>query len=175
MNLSLPPLPFWQARSFYAQLLLAASVLLNTLGVDLMGFLAATGFGATPDEVVARGVSIWQALAPLGFGLWAWFERRAPNYRLVIGAGHTTGLRMLGGLFIIGVLASAVPALAAQDCAPGDRALRLLDEKYGETLQATAIAGRGFLQRDQGHGTAPRLQGLCGRVRPDRGTARLVL
>lgn len=96
MNLSLPPLPFWHARSFYAQLLLAASVFLNMLGIDLMAFLGAIGFGTTPDEVIARGVGVGQALAPIAFGLWAWFERRAPNYRLVLGPGEDSGLRMLG-------------------------------------------------------------------------------
>ena len=99
MNLSLHPLPVWKERSFYAQLLLAASVLLNSAGIDLMAWLAASGFGATPDEVIDRGVSVWQALAPILFGLWAWNERRAPNYRLVIGGAQV--IRGLLGVFAL--------------------------------------------------------------------------
>ena len=36
------------------------------------------GLGNTPDGVVDKIMT----LAPLAFGLWAWWERRAPNYRL---------------------------------------------------------------------------------------------
>lgn len=82
----LPPLFAPMARSFWAQLLLFASVALNTAGVDLFGLLADMGLGRTPDEVVANGdrvVSAWQQLAPLIFGVWAWLERKAPKYRLV--------------------------------------------------------------------------------------------
>ena len=86
MNISLPILPVWQARSFYAQLLLAASVALNFMGVDLFAVLAAMGLGASPDAVIANGervVSAWQQIAPLVFGVWAWLERRAPNFQVV--------------------------------------------------------------------------------------------
>lgn len=144
MNLSLPPLPFWQARSFYAQLLLAASVLLNSAGIDLMAILKSAGFGATPDEVIARGVSIWQALAPIVFGLWAWFERRAPNYRLTLGTGGASGptLRFLGALGLLALMVQAVPAQAQTRCLPFAQAVQVLHQRYGEELVGTALAGQ---------------------------------
>lgn len=50
-----------------------------------MGALGSLGLGTTPEDVVetgARTVSAVQQLAPIGLGLWAWIERRAPNFRL---------------------------------------------------------------------------------------------
>lgn len=85
-NQSLPILPVWQARSSWAILLAALITLANFLGFDLLGFAAQIGAGATPDQILDTGnrlVSAWQIVAPLLFGLWAWIERRAPNYRLV--------------------------------------------------------------------------------------------
>jgi hypothetical protein len=72
-----PPLPvllFWQARSFWAQLPLAGSVILNTVGVDFFLFTTDIGLGADPDAVVASGeqaVSAFQKLLPIAFGFWA--------------------------------------------------------------------------------------------------------
>ncbi|EGJ20101.1 hypothetical protein RSWS8N_18114 [Cereibacter sphaeroides WS8N] len=86
-NLALPALSLFQARSFYAQILLLLSVLLNALGIDLFAALAEMGLGSSPEEVIATGdraVAAWQQLAPLAFGIWAWAERRAPNFRLVL-------------------------------------------------------------------------------------------
>jgi hypothetical protein len=83
---TLPPLFAPMARSFWAQALLLISVALNTAGIDLFRMLGEMGLGRSPEEVLAtsdRVVSAWQQLAPLVFGLWAWLERRAPNYRLV--------------------------------------------------------------------------------------------
>ncbi len=144
MNLTLPTLPFWQARSFYAQALLAVSVALNTMGIDLMGWLAVIGFGATPDQVVERGVSLWQALAPILFGLWSWWERRAPNYRLVAfgngGAGNT--LRFLGAVAILGLMLAAGPTWAQNRCLPFDEAVQVLRERYGEELVGAGVDGR---------------------------------
>ncbi|WP_126975054.1 hypothetical protein [Frigidibacter oleivorans] len=77
-NASLPVLPAWHARSFYASLLLALTVIGNAFGWDPLPWLAHLGLGTTPDQVVEKIM----LLAPLGFGLWAWWERRAPHYRL---------------------------------------------------------------------------------------------
>jgi hypothetical protein len=85
-NPNLPDLPAWQARSTWAILLAALITLANFVGFDLLGFTSEVGAGATPDQVIDTGnrlVSAWQIVAPLIFGLWAWVERRAPNYRLV--------------------------------------------------------------------------------------------
>ena len=83
MNSNLTALPVWHARSFYAQLLLAVAVILNLAGIDLFAALTEIGWGASPEEVVDTGIGAWQTIAPLVFGLWAWIERRAPNFRLV--------------------------------------------------------------------------------------------
>ena len=79
----LPPLPVWQARSTIAQILLVGSVAANALGIDLIGGLSEIGLGSTPDQIVDKGISIYQTVAPVAFGLWAWIERRAPSYQLV--------------------------------------------------------------------------------------------
>lgn len=83
MNFSLPTLPVWQARSFWAQVLLMASVVLNAAGIDIMSLFQAMGLGDNPEEVVEHSISIWQTVSPVVFGFWAWWERRAPNFRLV--------------------------------------------------------------------------------------------
>lgn len=79
-NLTLPVLPVWHARSFYASILMAATVLCNAFQLDLFGFLDHLGLGATSDQVLDRIMMI----APLAFGIWAWWERKAPHYRLSI-------------------------------------------------------------------------------------------
>ncbi len=110
-NPLLPELPVWQARSFYAQILLVVSVLLNFLGIDLFRTLGEIGWGSSPEEVLATGdraVAAWQQVAPLIFGLWAWIERRAPNFRLVWwGTKGPTGTAALFCLaLILGTMAS---------------------------------------------------------------------
>lgn len=85
MNLNLPSLPVWKARSFWAQVLLVLSVTANAAGFDLMAVFGAMGLGTTPDAVVetgTRAVNAVQQLLPILFGFWAWIERRAPNFRL---------------------------------------------------------------------------------------------
>lgn len=79
-NMTLPALPAWHARSFYASILLAVTVLCNVVGLDIWPMLQRLGLGGTEGEVVDKIMM----LAPLAFGLWAWWERRAPNYRLAL-------------------------------------------------------------------------------------------
>lgn len=84
-NTALPPLPVWKAPSFWAQMLMVLTVLLNTMGIDLMAVFQGMGLGASPEEVVARGqhaVSVVQQLLPMVFGIWAYVERKAPHFRL---------------------------------------------------------------------------------------------
>lgn len=84
-NKALPSLPAWKATSFWAQLLLVLSVLCNSMGVDIFAVLSDMGLGASPEAVIANGeraVSAVQQLLPLIFGIWAWVERSAPNFRL---------------------------------------------------------------------------------------------
>lgn len=79
----LPTLPVWQARSTIAQALLIGSVAANALGIDILGAAKEIGLGETPDQIAETGISIYQTVAPVAFGLWAWLERRAPSYQLV--------------------------------------------------------------------------------------------
>lgn len=122
-NLALPVLPFWMARSFYAQLLMVLTVLANAAGIDLMGYLSAMGLGSTHDEVLANGdkfVSAWQQIAPVIFGIWAWAERRAPNYRLSVSS--RSSLTALGifavALFVLTVPVRTVAATGDVVCLP---------------------------------------------------------
>lgn len=96
-NLTLPTLSALQARSTWAIVTMTAITLANAFGIDLLAFFAAIGAGSSPEEVIETGervVSAWQSVAPLLLGLWAWIERRAPNYRLVFwGAGTGSGLK----------------------------------------------------------------------------------
>lgn len=78
-NDSLPPLPAWHARSFYASLLMIATVCAHAFGFDLMAFFARR-FGLPDQGAVLDFVD---ALMPIAFALWAWIERRAPHFRLV--------------------------------------------------------------------------------------------
>lgn len=85
-NDDLPVLPVWRVPSFWAQVLALLTALLNTFGIDLMGFFAAIGWGASPAEIVTHGeraVSAIQQLLPFVFGFWSFIERRAPHFRLV--------------------------------------------------------------------------------------------
>lgn len=76
----LPQLPAWHARSFYAQLLLVATVVAHVLQIDMDALVARIGLD-TPDQLVDLAMTVM----PWVFGLWAWLERRAPNYQLVFG------------------------------------------------------------------------------------------
>ena len=78
-NTALPPLPAWHARSFYASLLLVATVVCNALHFDLGAWFAAHLGLETSADVL----DFVMAVMPICFGLWAWIERRAPRYRLV--------------------------------------------------------------------------------------------
>jgi hypothetical protein len=145
-NTDLPELPFWQARSFWAQLLLAASVFLNAQGVDLMTLLAEMGIGATPDEVIATGerlVSVWQQLAPILFGFWAWIERRAPKFRLVFWRRPETQLHFLGPLAVAALvfMGGVQEARAAAQCLPGPAVREQLADRWAEAAIGHGIAG----------------------------------
>lgn len=89
-NANLPPLAAWRAASFWAQVLLVLSVVLNYFGIDLFAVLSDMRLGNSPEEVIATGeraVSAVQQLLPLVFGIWAWIERKAPRFRLTFWGG----------------------------------------------------------------------------------------
>lgn len=152
-NVNLPELPFWQARSFWAQLLLVASVLANAAGFDLFGALREMGIGANPDEVMAtvsRIGSALQVLSPAFFGVWSWIERRAPNFRLVFWR-KPPELRMLtfwGPLLFLVMLAVAAAPLAAfaePRCMGQADALADLKTRFDEDLRRSGLITNGQL------------------------------
>lgn len=152
-NIDLPELPVWQARSFWAQLLLVASVLANAAGIDIFGALRDMGIGSNPDEVMAtvtRIGSALQVLSPILFGVWAWLERRAPNFRLVFWRGaESPDIRMLllWALLTIGLftVAGARAALAQQPqpCMGAADLLAGLSERYGEQVLWSGLTAAG--------------------------------
>lgn len=76
---SLPEMPAWHARSFYASLFMALSLVANMIGVDFLAWTSEIGLGDTKKEVLDQV----ELLMPLLFALWAWIERLAPNFKLV--------------------------------------------------------------------------------------------
>lgn len=152
-NTNLPELPTLMARSTWAILLAFAVSFANARGFDLMGFFAEIGAGSTQDEVIATGeraVSAWQLFAPLVLGLWAWIERRAPNYRLVFWR-KPPELRMLAFwgplLFLVALAVAAAPlaAWAEPRCMGQADALADLKERYGEDLRWSGLIENGKL------------------------------
>ena len=71
---TLPPLPVWAARSTLAVILAAVQAILLALGVDLY---AVIGIGEEKAIDAVQGVVV------IGTLVWLWWERRAPNRRLV--------------------------------------------------------------------------------------------
>tara|TARA_R110000868_G_scaffold368852_1_gene631995 strand:- start:18460 stop:19047 length:588 start_codon:yes stop_codon:yes gene_type:complete len=141
MNFSLPVLPIWQARSFWAQLLMLASVALNAAGIDLMGIFGQVGLGDNPDAVIDTGLSVWQTISPLIFGFWAWWERRAPNYRLGVTLPGKSGAAMVGGIMLAGVLifgaasqahAKPMSIVINTQCLERDLMVQDLDQRLGQ-------------------------------------------
>lgn len=151
-NKNLPELPALMARSTWAILLAFAVSFANARGFDLMGFFAEIGAGSTQDQVIATGeraVSAWQFFAPLALGLWAWIERRAPNFRLVFWKAPPD-LKMLGlwaGLTIgLVLLAGARAALADPTRCVGEAdALADLKAQFGEDLRWSGLTTTGQL------------------------------
>ena len=75
-NTDLPPLPAWHARSFWITIIGAALQIAAFLKFDLLGFLNVENSEALTDAVMQ--------IVGAGALLWAWFERKAPNYRLTL-------------------------------------------------------------------------------------------
>jgi hypothetical protein len=72
----LPPLPFWQARSFWLALVAVAGGVAQARGIDLV---AALGFTDPPELVDAI-----MELVPAVAALLAWRERMSPRRRLAL-------------------------------------------------------------------------------------------
>lgn len=79
LNTPLPPLAFWQARSFWLTLVTILLGAFPQLGRDLLELLGLSDASQLVDVIMN--------IVPLATGLWAWLERRAPNRRLVLSTG----------------------------------------------------------------------------------------
>lgn len=73
----LPEASVWTVRSTYATLLTLLLVALRLLGYDPDGWMAANNL---VSEVLVE--AIWQVI-PFVSAAWAWWERKAPKYKLV--------------------------------------------------------------------------------------------
>ncbi len=136
-NTDLPPLPVWQARSFWLQLLALTAVVLNVVGIDLYAVTCELGLGCDAAAVQATGdqiVAAWQMVLPYLLGIWAYAERRAPRYRLIWPWNRTAAA---AALIAAGLLMLPPGAAQAAQCGQRDQVLRLLAETYGETLQGS--------------------------------------
>jgi hypothetical protein len=145
-NQALPERAAWKVKSFWLQVLMVATVLLTYLGVDLMAVLAGMGLGGDPAAVIATGeraVSAVQQLIPIALGIWTWFERRAPKYRLILWPKVKLPGFDLVGLILLSVLligASAGGAMAQPQCGPVKDVQAALVEKWHEQLAGSGTA-----------------------------------
>jgi hypothetical protein len=73
----LPVMPFWMARSFWATLLTGLLTIAAAFDIDVLA-----RFGGSEEGALA----VIDHLLPVATAIWAWFERRAPNYRLGLSA-----------------------------------------------------------------------------------------
>lgn len=84
-NRNLPPLSPFRARSFYAMILTLLVTVCTGYGIDLFAWTEAMGLGADQDAIIETGeraVSLIQVIVNVLAAIWAYLERRAPNYRL---------------------------------------------------------------------------------------------
>jgi hypothetical protein len=141
-NTALPELNGFAARSFWLQLLTVVAMVLNSQGIDIWAALREAGIGGNPAQVLATGdriVSLWQQALPIVTGLWAYFERRAPHYRLVWpwrwGTMVILWVALMGAALLPGSAFAAGP-----QCAERASVTKLLADKYGEHALGGGIA-----------------------------------
>lgn len=76
-NTGLPPLSPLRTPSFWAVVVSVICGVGSIVGVDVLA-----AFGLTTETEL---VNLILQLVGVGAGVWAWIERRAPRYRLVLG------------------------------------------------------------------------------------------
>lgn len=153
-NTDLPVLNGFAARSTWLMVIAAAVQVCTMCGIDLMAIAAAMGIGGTPEEVVAsaeRVISAWQMVAPLLLSIWAWVERRAPNFRLVWPwpSLSPTKTQMFGVLAFLGMAALAPVAGHAQGaapCLPREQMLSAFNARFGEVPVAAGEVPGGVVE-----------------------------
>lgn len=142
-NTALPTLNGFAARSTWLIVIAAAVQICTMGGVDLLALLGAMGIGATPEAVVASGekvVAAWQLVAPIALSVWAWIERRAPNFRLVWPwPGKAAALPLILALALMIATWPALGRAQGRLCAPRADVLDLLEQRYGEVPSAVGM------------------------------------
>lgn len=131
-NMSLPSLPAWQARSFWAVILTAILTVCSAFDIDLLGRLGTTENGVL-DAI--------DTLMPIATAIWAWLERRAPNHRLSFpgGAMGALPLAVAMEILVFGALAQN-QALASARCADRAGLLAVLADQFDESPVGMGLA-----------------------------------
>ena len=153
-NTLLPEAPVYGVKSFWLLLVTVLITACNAMGFDLAASLCDVGLGCSAEDIGSKAehaVSLVQQLLPIITAVWLWFERRAPNFRLVfwrkspsddgrravISAGSSA---LMVGLFLLLALS---PTMAAT-CAEATKVDATLRQKFGE-----AVVGRGLADQAQ--------------------------
>lgn len=155
-NTDLPEASAFSVKSFWLMLVTVLLTAVNALGFDLAGSLCEVGLGCSADEIASRGehaVGLIQQLLPILTAIWMWFERRAPNLRLVFWRRSSPSrletlphsLGQTGVVAILGLclLLLSAPAARAMICAPPEDVSVRLGGKYREVIVARALDDRG--------------------------------
>lgn len=147
-NTALPEMNGFAARSFWLQLLTVVAMILNSQGIDIWAALREAGIGGNPAQVLATGdriVSLWQQALPIVTGLWAYFERRAPHYRLVW--PWRWGTVVILWVALMGMALWPMSAFAAgRQCGETVKMRALLDAKYGEHPVGMGVTDKGAIE-----------------------------
>ena len=149
-NTLLPEAPAYGVKSFWLLLVTVLITACNAMGFDLAASLCDVGLGCTAEDIGAKAehaVSLVQQLLPIITAVWLWFERRAPNFRLVFWrktAPHTVGRLLFAFIAVCLMTFGAAPQAMAATCADATQVDAQLRQKFGE-----AVAGRGLTEQAQ--------------------------
>ena len=145
-NTLLPEAPAYGVKSFWLLLITVLITACNAMGFDLTASLCEVGLGCTADAIGAKAenaVGLVQQLLPILTSVWLWFERRAPNFRLVFWRKANPGT--IGSLLFGVVCASAfmlgsTPRAMASACGEPEAVDATLRQTFGETVVARGLA-----------------------------------
>lgn len=137
MEPQLPPLPAWQARSFWLAVVMAAAQVSVIFNFDIFGY-----FGVTDAE---HATDVIMQVITLIAGIWMWFERKNPKRSLSL-SGENAMPHTLRSPVIVG--AAALLALAVSGC---DRT-REAATRIGISQDAQDLCGQLLLASLPGRG-----------------------
>lgn len=122
-NTDLPEASAFGVKSFWLLLITVVLQACNMLGINLLPGFCEVGLGCTAEELATKGetaAGLIQQLVPILTAVWLWFERRAPNLRLVFWrkGGGDSALRFLGAFAILALVtvSAGSQALASPLC-----------------------------------------------------------